>query len=84
MKLEAPPGFEPGMEVLQGHPPRAIGEWPDADRNHNGSIGYMNRNARSSCLALAQIGRPWIVAGTVWAQLIDAAERNTQSCDTGP
>jgi hypothetical protein len=40
---------------------------------------------RASCLAFAQIGRPWIVAGTVRAQLVvGAADQNTQLCDTRP
>jgi hypothetical protein len=44
--LEAPPGFEPGMEVLQGHP-RSFsqnGRLGDRARNRTSSIGYVDRH----------------------------------------
>ena len=37
-------------------------------RNHTCSIGYVDCPFAAWCVALAEIGRRWLMAGTVWAQ----------------
>jgi hypothetical protein len=74
-KSEAPPGFEPGMEVLQGHP-----RWFSRDRlerrsrqiTHVQSITSIHCS-RASCVPLVRIGTLRIAAGTVRAQLESSA-----------
>jgi len=70
--LEAPPGFEPGMEVLQGHPRfffarsaiREIG--PELNPSQTDA---MISSSRPLCMASAEIGCRWFLADTVRAQL---------------
>jgi hypothetical protein len=70
--LEAPPGFEPGMEVLQGHPRCfiAIGTLPDPAETAAALSDTRTVNTRSACVALGEIGSREFVAGTVRAQLV--------------
>jgi hypothetical protein len=64
--LEAPPGFEPGIEVLQSHPrsfsydPRP-GIGPEVARSH---CGTRISARRASCVALVEIGQDRFAAGT--------------------
>jgi hypothetical protein len=70
--VEAPPGIEPGMEVLQGHPRsfRLDPHFASLPRKSH-LVNQMRRfpEKRLSSVALAEIGGLEVVAGTVRAQL---------------
>jgi hypothetical protein len=67
--LEGPPGFEPGMEVLQGHPRSflaiRIGVMSTEITNAQSNTCV---DSRASCVALGEIGQDGFAAGTVRAE----------------
>jgi hypothetical protein len=68
MKLEAPPGFEPGVEVLQSHPRFLLTLFVRAEFSQKSlsvkTITPFQAIDLKSVL-LAEIGGRWLAAGTI-------------------
>jgi hypothetical protein len=65
--VEAPPGFEPGVEVLQSHPRSflalvVLAEFSPKALRAKKIEAFWGSN--EECVALAEIGRLWLAAGT--------------------
>ena len=86
MILEAPPGFEPGMEVLQGHPRVVFADFLNrvilAKIGSSQSHRSIRQSARS-WVALPEIGWRQLAAGTFRAQLMQKTFEAPLSC-SGP
>jgi len=68
LRLEAPPGFEPGVEVLQSHPwcpSRAFRTFPNSRRNCCDSKRLRHSGEHQKNVPLGKIGCRGFAAGTV-------------------